>query len=242
MAQRGQHGKCRVRGIGDVIGKVGAGARWLATRLAAKELQAGNRTHGQPVTQVVGLRSAVALHGHRQIDHARVDLAQRLVSQPQPLHGSRREVVRHDVGVLDQAQCQGTRLWTFQIQRDAALAGVAVSEVPAAIDAGPPVLERLCFTQRIQAIGAFDLDHVGAKIRKQLGGEGSGSDPGKVDYRDPGQGTRAVQVFAFHPVTPARSNTCCACHSYPSVSSIWLVCSPRRGAGRPACQGVPVSR
>src|SRR5690606_11377100 len=83
---------------------------------------------------------------------------------------------------------------------DAALAGVPVGEVAAAVDARDAVLERLGDAQGVQALGALDLDDVRAQVGQDLGGVRAGPDPGKVD--DPQARQEAPLRYRARAVRP----------------------------------------
>src|SRR5690606_28251493 len=73
----------------------------------------------------------------------------------------------------------------LQVQREAALAGVAVGEVAAAVDALDLVLEGRSDAKAVEPLAALDLDHVGAGIGQHLRCEGTGTDPGEIGDANP---------------------------------------------------------
>src|SRR5690606_37812119 len=100
------------------------------------------------------------------------------------LHGTRAEIVRHRVRLPNDVEHDLPSGLRLEVQGHALLAGVARSEVAAAVHPEFPVLERSAGTNRIEPRRAFDLDDVRAEIREDLGPERTGPGPGEIGNAD----------------------------------------------------------
>jgi hypothetical protein len=183
-----------------VVGEIRARTGRLAVRKAGEELQPGQRAHGEAISEILVLGPGSTLHRHRDVDDILPDLPNRLVPEPEFLHGTRGEVVGDDIARGDQASRELLAGIGLQIQGYAALAAVAVGEVAAPVDTRDAVLVGAAAAQRIHPPTTFDLDDVRAVIGEQLRREGAGADPGEIGDADPVKG-QAVQL-----TTPDFSN------------------------------------
>ena len=111
----------------------------------------------------------------------RVDVAEDIVANAEPIERSRTEALDHDLRALNQAEQELAATLRLQIQRDAALAGIEHEEEAAALRAG------LVFEERRQRPGGVAvprllyLDDVGSVVREQAGAEWPGRIPREVD-------------------------------------------------------------
>ena len=110
--------------------------------------------------------------------------AQALVVEAELLHQAGREVLDHDVGLLDHLQEERPAVGVFQVDRHAALVRVEDQEEHRVEPRHfRPVAARLL------AAGRLDLEHVGAQPAEELGAGGAGFELGEVE--DPHAGQRA---------------------------------------------------
>ena len=99
--------------------------------------------------------------GHGHLDDAGVQLAQRLVAEPEPLHDPHAEVLHHHLGPFHQPPKQFLALVMPQVQGDAELGPVHVGMGGAAPAPG---------RHRV----GLDLEHLHAVIAQDLGAQGAG--------------------------------------------------------------------
>src|SRR4029077_5545764 len=97
VAARRQYGQGRVAWVRDVVGEIRARTGRLAVRKAGEELQPGQRAHGEAISEILVLGPGSTLHRHRDVDDILPDLPNRLVPEPEFLHGTRGEVVGDDI-------------------------------------------------------------------------------------------------------------------------------------------------
>ena len=100
-------------------------------------------------------------------DDVLAQLAERLIAEVEAVEIARSEVLDHDIGSWHQlAELLAIGL-VFEIEGDAALAGVLVEEVEAAVGAWLVANERRYVARGIAA-GRLDLDDVRAQVGQQL--------------------------------------------------------------------------
>ena len=73
-------------------------------------------------------RAVLPVAGDRAVDDLRVDLAQRLVADAEPVEHARAEGLEHDVGVAHQAQQHLAAGLRLEVEPDRALAAVQREE------------------------------------------------------------------------------------------------------------------
>jgi hypothetical protein len=134
----------------------GACAQQL-TRRTGHESKAGLELHNliERRTMLVG---AGEVAFQRQVDQARVERGQLLITATQPLHCTGAEIFENHVGGRDQPLDHRLAFLALQIHREAALVAVEGGEKPgakAAETAGMVAVRR-----------RFDLDDVGAELGK----------------------------------------------------------------------------
>ena len=111
----------------------------------------------------IAVRPAPAKTRDAGVDESRVDLRQLIVTQPQPVHHPRTEVLRHNVRRLHHATKHTLALIRAQIQRNAPLVSVQRQKA-----GGEPVLIPTPHAPRVvPAARPLDLDNVGAHIGQQ---------------------------------------------------------------------------
>ena len=170
-----------------VQGGVGVGHRQgqVAARDAVAPGLAGDQphlgVHDGGVGRPARLRPAGAEAGDGQHDQARIGLRQDVISQPQPAHDVGPVVLDQDVGLADQVQHQLPGAGCAQVDADVALAGVLLVEKAGYATLHPPPITGDVALRRL------DLDHVGAQVREQAPGEGTGQDAGEIQHPQPGQ-------------------------------------------------------
>ena len=148
---------------------VGPGLRGSVSERAREAQGAahGLRDHVEAHVVLVGaLAEALDL----RVDDSGIDLPHDVAAEAQPLDGAGREVLDHDVGLLQHLGEDLATARAAEVQRDAALVRVEQHEV-VRIHArlvgrrSPPL---------VAAAGILDLDDVRAQPRERLGARGSG--------------------------------------------------------------------
>src|SRR5262249_50068196 len=105
---------------------------WLQRRRAVKPGQAhraagGLRDHVEALVRAVRTGGAEALD--REVDEARIYVAERVVAEPEPLESSERVVLAQDIDLLHEVPENLAAFVALQIERDAALVRVEQHEV-----------------------------------------------------------------------------------------------------------------
>src|SRR6185437_5676004 len=138
------------------------------------------------------------------VDDPWVDLAQALVAQAHPIHGSRREALDHHIRVSDQFDQQLLRARMLEVETEAALAGIYLHEGAAAINVlgrwdddrpggavafGPAAQRGISHphAHTVQPRNVLDLDDLGAQSGEKPTRAGAGEHPGQVDDADPAE-------------------------------------------------------
>src|SRR5260221_563531 len=125
----------------------------------------------------VAIGAVGAEAGDAAIDETRVDLAQALIIELQPMLHIGPEVLDHDVGVLDQPVQDLERLRLLEIEGDAPLVAVQVLEIGAVPRAAEPAI----------ALGRFDLDDFRAPIGELAHAGGAGAHARQIDDLEAGK-------------------------------------------------------
>ena len=129
----------------------------------------------------------------RAHDEARVAGAQRLVPQPERVELAERQRVDEHVRAGDEAAEQGAAVLGRHVQGDAALAGVVVPEVEAALGVRHILVERADLALG-GAAGRLDLDHVGALVGHELRGPLADLAP-NLDHAQVAEGAAGVATL-----------------------------------------------
>src|SRR5712672_2514606 len=108
------------------------------------------------------------------IDDARIDLAQILVVDAEPLLHVRPEILHHHVVLLDQPPEHREPLGRLQVQRDAALVAVQVLEIR-------PLARAARRLAALELRRRLDLDHVGAPVGELTHAGRPRANPGEVE-------------------------------------------------------------
>jgi hypothetical protein len=125
---------------------------------------------GQPGTLLTAAEAA-----DRGVDDTRVGLGHGRVVEPEPRERARPEVLEHDVGAGDQPARHVEVVGVLEVQGDRPLVAVDPEEV-----GRDPVAHRGLPRAGVVALGALDLDHLGAQVAQEHRGVGAGQDPGEV--------------------------------------------------------------
>ena len=130
--------------------------------------------------RLLGVRSLLAVAGHRGIDQARVERRHVGVAHLQSLAHLERKIHHHHVGGLHQTIEGGAAVGVLEVEHDRAL--VAVDQVPAEIDR--MLRDRMRLSQlalRIALARRLDLDHLGAVIAHHRGRHGAGDEARQIE-------------------------------------------------------------
>ena len=119
----------------------------------------------QVLAGLLGVGAIRAVAGGGRVDQLRPACLQRFVAEPQLLHHAGSEILRHDIGGIDQAQRELASLGRLQIDGDAALVAVG-AQVERALPVVPDVAAAPVALPG--AFGVLDRDHVGAKVAQRL--------------------------------------------------------------------------
>ena len=176
----------------DTLGREHAGERvpegyvHARRRLSGEAVDVADAAHGLGHRSEAGaacVRTGLPVAGDARQHDARVDLGEPVVAEVPLLERARPEVLRHHVGVLDEAEQQLLAAGNAQVERDALLV--------AGLD-GPPqrtaLVARLApVADRVGLSGRLDLDDLGAQIAEQASGERPGQQRSELDHADPGE-------------------------------------------------------
>jgi hypothetical protein len=113
-----------------------------------------------------------------QIDDVRLDLADILVIEIQPIDDSRPEVLRDDVRILEQLSDELAARFGLQVDSEAALVSVDLVEAGNAVDVSP---DR---PHEVQVLLRFDLDDVGPHLSEGLDAVGDDASGAEADHSD----------------------------------------------------------
>ncbi len=117
------------------------------------------------------LRTTRAIAGQIAVNELRIDLGERLVVERELLGLARALVVHDDVGAAHQLMSNRACFRRFQVQHDVAFAALRR-------------LERVGERPHLIAAGRFDLDHIRAEIREDLGPVGCCEEGREIQYPD----------------------------------------------------------
>ena len=140
----------------------------------------GDAAHDRAVAEPSAPRPGRPERVRAEHHDARVDGAQRLVAEPQPLERARLEVLEHDVGLGDEPLEQRHALRRAQVDAEAALVAAAGDEAvrePAAV----------AHARRVGEGAVLDLDHVRALIGERAPDLVADHDDPEVDDAQPVQ-------------------------------------------------------
>jgi hypothetical protein len=174
LAQRGHCADGAEHAAHDVVH---AGARAQRVARAARHVgEAAHHLHHFVERGAVVVRAGQkALVAH--VDEARIQLAERVVVEPQLLHGAGLEVLADDVGGGDEAQRGLHALGLLQVERDALLVAVEGREEARA---------RAEQAARVVALDGLDLDDLGAEVGQQQAAGRTHDHVGELDDADAG--------------------------------------------------------
>ena len=157
------------------------------------------------VAGLVGARTGLAVAGDRAIDQPRIDRPHRLVAEPEPRHDARAELLDQHVGAFDQRLKLGAIRFALEVEHQAFLAAVEQREHRALA-----VETRLVMAQ-VLAARPLDLDHLGAGLGQQQGGERPRQERGEVEDEKPGQRLHGSTGVSAGQLAPSR-------HAAPATS------------------------
>ena len=148
-----------------------------------------------------GVGAAEAHHGEVGDDQARSQRGEGLAVEAPAVEAVGRVVGGDDVGGGDQLADQLLALGRVDVQRDGPLAGAAVLEHAVRVERDDGGRLRADVADRVEPVLRLELDHVGAEVGQQPGGERAGDGPREVDDAHAGQ--RLAVVDARRPPPPA---------------------------------------
>ena len=167
----------------------------VAVGIPVKPVPAGKRLDRCPVRLVVAQGPGLAEAGPGRHHEARVSLRELGPLEPEPLHDPRREVLHHHVGAGCEAPEHVPALRGLEVQAQGALVPVDAVVVRDRVHQVGRWVHHWHRARQppppdVRPAVRFDLDHVGAEIGQQHGGERT--DPGlrQVDDLDSGQRQR----------------------------------------------------
>ena len=138
---------------------------------------------------IVAQRAVHAEAGDGAIDHVRLDLAQLVIAEAEPVHDARTEILDDSIGGGHQPAKQLLAGGGLQIDGDRALAGVLRQER----HAHQPLVQFGIGTElacQVADARHLDLDHVRTQHRQLVAGEGPGQHVGQIENADAVQGPR----------------------------------------------------
>jgi hypothetical protein len=172
LQERGENADRGEQACGQ-IGDRNADADRPVTRQSGDRHQAAHALRDLVESRPVGVRAILAKAGNAGIDQARIDLAQRLVVDTEPLLHSRAEILDQHVGFFDQTLEGGEPFRRLQVERDAALVAMQVLKIRSV--ARPA--HRLFGVRR-----RLDLDDIGAPIGELARAGRPGPHPRQIEH------------------------------------------------------------
>jgi hypothetical protein len=157
--------------------------------LAGDAHEPADGLHEQVVTRQVA-PGRVSEARDRAVDHSGVLGRDGIVAEAELLHGAGFEVLDDHVGGAGELGGAGDALGIAQVAHHRALAAVDAREVgalPDGVDGGPPLSGAV-------ALGALDLDDVGAEVGEDHGRVRPGEHAGEVCDADPGEGSAGAAL------------------------------------------------
>ena len=184
VEQRGEDGVQRIE-PDDAVGH----RRRRIARLAG-DLAGQRRQRRQALDQVVvsgpsGIGAGLAKAVQAGIDQPRVDREQIVGAELEASHRRRPHIVHEHVGVRRQPEQGGAATGLLQVEHDRALVAVALQVHRAHLG----MAHRCCEPHDV-AVGAFDLDDVGAVVAEDHGRVGTHHHAGEIDDPDAGERSR----------------------------------------------------
>lgn len=177
----------------DAVGDGDGDVAWRA--VAGGREQSRNRRRA--LDQIIiggfgGIGAGLAVAERADIDDGGIDRGQRLVVEAEPRHRLRAHIVDQRVGALGQSQQRVAPLRLFEIEHDAALAAIGIEKhsAHAGRAAGTDLPNDV-------ALGAFDLDDIGAHVRQHLGAVGAHQHRGQVENGEAGKRSHGASLDKF---------------------------------------------
>ncbi len=153
----------------------------------------GVNDHG--VGRALGGRAGLSVAGDRAINQARIDLAQRLITEAQAIHHAGAKILHDNIRFLDQPMNKLDRISGFQVKRKTALSRVELTEISAV-----PVAERRA-QPHVIAFRRLDLDDVGTDVGKQPCAIRARQHDRKIEHAHAVE-RRRLGLRLLHPLTP----------------------------------------
>jgi hypothetical protein len=153
----------------------------LFARIAGHAHHAGHGLGHEVEPRPAGPGAALAEAGDAHVDDLRVDLADGLVVDLQPLHHAGAVVLDDHVGRAGQLVEEFAALVAFQVERERALVAVHVQEAHAVRALHLEPHGAACL---VAGAGRLHLDDIGAQVGQQHAGEGAGHDLAHVEHAD----------------------------------------------------------
>ena len=156
-----------------------------ALLLARHAHEAAHGLHGDVERALLGVRAGLAIAGDRAVDEPRIARLQLVVAEARADQRARPEVLDEHVRVLDQRVELGEIGLVLDVERDRPLVAVERGEVAGehVIRAARALVQRRPAAHAVAAVGALDLDDVGAEIGEHHSGERPGGD--LREFEDP---------------------------------------------------------
>ena len=183
LLQRRQDADCHVHAGAAVADRRQHEGRRVV-REAGDAHRAAHRLRHRLVAFEMGVRAVAAEALDRGVDQPRVDVAQHVPAEAQPVHGARPKILQQDIGLFDDFLEQPFPLLGFQVEGQALLVGVEQEEEQAV---GARLFE-VHGARHVAGLRLLELDHVGAEKCQHLGAGRSGLVVRHVDDADAGQG------------------------------------------------------
>ena len=152
-----------------------------AVRAVGHRQKAGVGAIVEVVARHGGARPILPVAGNRTIDEPRVYLPRVFPPEAEAHHDAGAELFDEDIGAFDQRPQPRRRAGSLEVDLDALLAAVEHGEQQAVI-AGA----RASFAHGLAA-GALDLDHLGARLGEDEGGERPRQEGGEIEHADIGE-------------------------------------------------------
>ena len=184
-------------------------------RVAVHVAEPAHRLRDRREPGALRVRPGLAVARDARQDDARVDVAHPVVPDPPALERARAEVLRDDVGVLDQPEEQLLPARLPKIERDALLvAGLHRPPERAPLVPGfAPVPDRVGLARRLH------LDHLGAEVAEEPPRERACEQ--RPELEDPQAGQRAALGHGHRRHALAAPSGCTRGTSSPPASMCW---------------------
>ena len=162
---------------------------------AAHALDAG--IVGRPVRIGAAQAVAVAKAGDAGVNQPRVQLAQAVKTQVQPLQRPRPPIIQQHIGNFDQPLKNFLAPGLAQIQSNAFLVAVDRQETGADLAAIGGLDKGVVQPRPFAALDALNFDNLGPHIGQDHGAKGAGHNVGSVQHPQPGQRPGIGLGFGF---------------------------------------------